>query len=96
MNEKPLKLILADTAGQDEFDSLRPLAYPRTDIFLLAYDVSKRKSLDQIEDKWLKEVRRSRTMRQAHGLAVETSGSQRRAGPGRVSEVWGLARIATP
>ena len=32
---KAVKLTLWDTAGQTEYDRLRPLAYPNTDILLL-------------------------------------------------------------
>lgn len=32
-------LTLRDTAGQEEFGRLRPLAYPGTDVFLIAFSV---------------------------------------------------------
>jgi GTPase SAR1 family protein len=30
---------IRDTAGQEEFGRLRPLAYPGTDVFLIAFSV---------------------------------------------------------
>lgn len=36
---QPLTLELCDTPGQDDFDTLRPLVYPSTDVFLLCFSV---------------------------------------------------------
>lgn len=36
---QPLTLELCDTPGQDDFDTLRPLVYPNTDVFLLCFSV---------------------------------------------------------
>jgi len=33
-------LIFRDTAGQEEYAKLRPLAYSNTDVFLIAFAVS--------------------------------------------------------
>lgn len=35
------ELALWDTAGQEDYDRLRPMSYPDTDILLLAYAVDK-------------------------------------------------------
>ena len=48
---------LFDTAGQEEYDRLRPLAYPHTDIFLLCYCVLSFPSYKNIREKWLPEIR---------------------------------------
>uniref|UniRef100_A0A2K5EFT0 Ras homolog family member U n=1 Tax=Aotus nancymaae TaxID=37293 RepID=A0A2K5EFT0_AOTNA len=39
VDARPVTLQLCDTAGQDEFDKLRPLCYTNTDIFLLCFSV---------------------------------------------------------
>ncbi|QLL32568.1 hypothetical protein HG536_0D00900 [Torulaspora globosa] len=50
------KLNLWDTAGQEEYDRLRPLSYPQTDIFLVCFSVSERSSLKNVVDKWYPEI----------------------------------------
>ncbi|XP_067686809.1 rho-related protein racA-like [Haliotis asinina] len=53
---EPVTLGLWDTAGQEDYDRLRPLAYPGTDVFLLCFDVKNRLSLENIRSKWYPEV----------------------------------------
>ena len=35
----PVTFEMCDTPGQDDFDNLRPLVYPNTDVFLLCFSV---------------------------------------------------------
>jgi len=53
---KAFSLALWDTAGQEEYDQLRPLSYPMTDIFLLVFSVISRNSLANVKSKWFPEV----------------------------------------
>lgn len=46
-----------DTAGQDDYARLRPLSYPQTDVFIVAYDVSRRHSFERVQTAWIPEVR---------------------------------------
>ena len=51
------KVGLFDTAGQEEYDRLRPLAYPHTDVFLLCYCVLSFPSYKNVREKWIPEIR---------------------------------------
>lgn len=42
---------------QDDFDTLRPLCYPGTDVFLLCYSVVSPTSYHNVLEKWLPELR---------------------------------------
>uniref|UniRef100_A0A8D0HGB9 Uncharacterized protein n=1 Tax=Sphenodon punctatus TaxID=8508 RepID=A0A8D0HGB9_SPHPU len=53
----PLRLQLCDTAGQDEFDKLRQVCYPKADVFLLCFSVVAPTSFQNISTKWLPEIR---------------------------------------
>jgi len=54
---QPVNLGLWDTAGSDEYNSLRPLSYPGTDVFLLCFSLFSPSSLDAIISKWYPEVK---------------------------------------
>ncbi|XP_012943283.1 cell division control protein 42 homolog [Aplysia californica] len=58
VDNKPVQLQLCDTAGQDDFDALRPLCYPNTDIFLLCFSVVSPTSFNNIVEKWVPEIRK--------------------------------------
>ena len=45
VDNKAISLGLWDTAGQEDYDRLRPLSYPQTDVFLVAFSVSIRLSV---------------------------------------------------
>lgn len=57
VDEQPLTLELCDTPGQDDFDSLRPLVYPNTDVFLLCFSVVIPSSFHNVRERWIPEVR---------------------------------------
>ncbi len=47
---------LWDTAGQEDYDRLRPLSYPQTDIFLICFSVTSPTSYDNVIKKWYPEL----------------------------------------
>ncbi|XP_059174204.1 rho-related protein racA-like [Physella acuta] len=54
---KAVNLGLWDTAGQEDYDRLRPLSYYGSDIFLVCYSVASRASFSNISEKWIPEIR---------------------------------------
>ena len=50
------RLGLFDTAGQEEYDRLRVLAYPATDVFLVCFSVASPDSFENVRDKWIPEI----------------------------------------
>jgi Ras-related C3 botulinum toxin substrate 1 len=54
---KPINLGLWDTAGQEDYDRLRPLSYPQTDVFLACFSVVSEASFQNIQSKWVPELR---------------------------------------
>ena len=53
-----MELALWDTAGQEDYDRLRPLSYPDTDVILLCFSISSPDSLEAISNRWADEVKR--------------------------------------
>jgi len=51
-----LSFLLLDTAGQEDYDRLRPLSYPQTDIFMLCFSVISETSYSNVKTKWYPEV----------------------------------------
>ena len=48
---KEVELALWDTAGQEEYDRLRPLSYPESDVILIVFSVDFPTSLANVTDK---------------------------------------------
>merc|ERR1711931_445793 len=54
---KQVELALWDTAGQEDYDRLRPLSYPDTDVILMCFSMDSPDSLENIPEKWTPEVK---------------------------------------
>eukprot|EP01083_Nonionella_stella_P129839 393996_1 len=52
----PVQIGLWDTAGQEDYDRLRPLSYPQTDCFFIVYSISSRASFENIASCWIPEL----------------------------------------
>ncbi|KTW27508.1 uncharacterized protein T551_03007 [Pneumocystis jirovecii RU7] len=55
-SNKIVELALWDTAGQEEYDRLRPLSYPESDVILICFAIDYPPSLENVTDKWYPEV----------------------------------------
>jgi len=56
VDDQPINLGLWDTAGQEDYDRLRPLSYPQTDVFLICYAITSPTSFSNIQTKWFPEI----------------------------------------
>ncbi|KAF9624999.1 hypothetical protein IFM89_016931 [Coptis chinensis] len=52
-----ISLGLWDTAGQEDYNRLRPLSYRGADVFILAFSLISRPSFENISKKWVPELR---------------------------------------
>jgi cell division control protein 42 len=53
---EPYTLGLFDTAGQEDYDRLRPLSYPQTDVFLVCFSTVSPSSFENVKEKWVPEI----------------------------------------
>ncbi|KAF6733280.1 Rho-related GTP-binding protein RhoF [Oryzias melastigma] len=54
---KEIELTLNDTAGQEDYDRLRPLSYQGVSVVLVCFDVTNPTSFDNVLVKWYPEVK---------------------------------------
>ncbi|XP_075074305.1 rac-like GTP-binding protein 5 [Nicotiana tabacum] len=52
-----VNLGLWDTAGQEDYNRLRPLSYPEADVFILAFSLISKASYENVSKKWIPELR---------------------------------------
>ncbi|KAL2912506.1 GTP-binding protein Rho1 [Polyrhizophydium stewartii] len=56
VDNRRVELALWDTAGQEDYDRLRPLSYPDSHVILICYAIDSPDSLDNVQEKWIAEV----------------------------------------
>eukprot|EP01091_Cochliopodium_minus_P006563 TRINITY_DN16514_c0_g1_i1.p1 TRINITY_DN16514_c0_g1~~TRINITY_DN16514_c0_g1_i1.p1 ORF type:complete len:204 (-),score=62.81 TRINITY_DN16514_c0_g1_i1:26-637(-) len=54
--EKAVRLSLWDTQGNEDFDRLRPLTYPQTNVFVVCFSVIDPNTFEHAKTKWIPEV----------------------------------------
>eukprot|EP00727_Mastigamoeba_balamuthi_P013319 m51a1_g861 putative ras-like gtp-binding protein rho1 (310) ;mRNA; f:806323-807646 len=57
IGQRDVSLHLWDTAGQEEYDRLRPLSYPGTDVVLLCFSTISLSSYEAVTEKWAPEIK---------------------------------------
>ncbi|ODQ62740.1 hypothetical protein WICANDRAFT_60793 [Wickerhamomyces anomalus NRRL Y-366-8] len=56
IGDEPYTFGLFDTAGQEDYDRLRPLSYPSTDVFLVCFSITSPASFENVREKWFPEI----------------------------------------
>jgi small GTP-binding protein len=56
LDGRTVELALWDTAGQEDYDRLRPLSYPEADVILICFSVDTPGSFGNVIEKWVPEV----------------------------------------
>ena len=57
VDNEDVEFELVDTADQEDYDRLRPLSYPNTDVVLLVFYIDFPDSLDNVKEKWVPEIK---------------------------------------
>lgn len=74
----PYKLHIWDTAGQDEYDRLRPLSYSGANAILLCFALDSKQSFVNLSERWLGEV--DHYCKDAKFIVIGTKSDLRQAG----------------
>ncbi|KZF25751.1 hypothetical protein L228DRAFT_82998 [Xylona heveae TC161] len=56
VDNRHVELALWDTAGQEDYDRLRPLSYPDSHVILICFAIDSPDSLENVKEKWYAEV----------------------------------------
>lgn len=81
---EPHTLGLFDTAGQEDYDRLRPLSYPQTNVFLVCFSVVHPNSFENVKERWAPEI--SHFCTNAPFLLVGTQ-TDLREDPGQIQQL---------
>lgn len=57
VDDKAYNLGLWDTAGQEEYDKMRTVSYPHTDVFVLCFSLVQPNSFDNVKNRWHPELK---------------------------------------
>ncbi|XP_075239695.1 transforming protein RhoA-like [Convolutriloba macropyga] len=55
-NGQVVSLVLVDTAGQEDYDKIRPLSYQDAEIVIFCYDIGRPETFTDVSLKWVKEI----------------------------------------
>lgn len=55
-NGQEITLALWDTAGEEDYDRLRPLSYQRANVVLICFSIDSADSLKNVKEKWWPEI----------------------------------------
>ena len=58
LEDRNITMDLWDTAGQEEYDRLRPICYQNCHSFIVCYSIIDPVSLQHVESKWIPEIRK--------------------------------------
>ena len=58
IGKEPYQLGLFDTAGQEDYDNMRPLSYPGSHVFLVCFSTILPSSMDNVKAKWVPEIQK--------------------------------------
>ncbi|XP_053603157.1 ras and EF-hand domain-containing protein-like [Plodia interpunctella] len=56
VDDRPVRVEICDTAGQDSMSKLRELCYPGTDVLMLCFSVVRPETFRSVAEKWTKSV----------------------------------------
>lgn len=57
VDNRYIELAIWDTAGQEDYDRLRPLSYPDSDLIMICFAIDNPGSFDNVTEKWNSEIR---------------------------------------
>lgn len=57
IDDKVYNLGLWDTAGQEEYDKMRTVSYPHTDVFVLCFSLVHPMSFENVKERWYPELK---------------------------------------